>query len=137
MKNIKFRKIMIALAIVCLVACVLSGCGFGRESDFAKYNVQKEADNFNVERRLSVINMRSDKPILEVIGYFSLSNNMDNELVVTLETGENEYRVDYVYLNEWTMYTVEDISGAHVDKFHYEINFLPQTIIPFTFTSND
>ena len=31
-----------------------------------------------------------------------------------------------VYLNDYTMYVVEDISGSDVDKYHYEINFLPQ-----------
>lgn len=99
--------------------------------------MQKEADYFNVERRLSVINARTDKPILELIGYFSLSNNSDNELVITLEVAENQYKVDYVYLNNWTIYTVEDISGAHVDPYHYEINFLPEMIQPIKFTQND
>ena len=99
--------------------------------------MQKQADYFNVERRLTVINARSDKPVLEMVGYFSISNNDDNELVVTLETGQNEYKVNYVYLNEWTIYTVEDISGAHVDPYHYEINFLPEMIQPFTIVSKD
>ena len=47
------------------------------------------------------------------------------------------YKVDYVYLNNWTIYTVEDISGAHVDPYHYEINFLPEMIQPIKFTQND
>ena len=72
-----------------------------------------------------------------MIGYFSVSNNDDNELVITLETGQNEYKVDYVYLNDWTIYTIEDISGAHVDPYHYEINFLTEMIKPITFTSHD
>ena len=116
--------------MVSLVGCM-------READRVTYNVQKEADNFNVERRLSVINARTDKPVLELIGYFSLSNNDNNELVITLETGQNTYKVNYVYLNDWTIYTVEDISGAHVDKYHYEINFLPEMIQPITVTQKD
>ena len=43
-----------------------------------------------------------------------------------IETAENKYQKDYVYLNDYTMYVVEDISGASVDKYHYEINFLPE-----------
>lgn len=112
----------------------MTGC---TEAERATYNVQKEADYFNVERRLFVINARTDKPILELIGYFSLSNNSNHELVVTLEVAQNQYKVDYVYLNEWTVYTVEDISGAHVDPYHYEINFLPEMIQPIEFTQND
>ena len=92
------KKKIIAIAIATsLVLVSLTGC---REATRARHNVQKEADYFNVERRLSVINARTDKPVLEVIGYFSVSNNDDNELVITLETGQNEYKVDYVYLNE-------------------------------------
>ena len=117
-----------------MTAALMCGC---TEASKVTNNVQKEADNFNVTRRLSVINSRTDKPILELIGNFAISNNANKELVVTIETAPNTYKVDYVYLNEWTMYTVEDISGAYVDKYHYELNFLPEMIIPVTFTSND
>lgn len=125
------KTIFVCLAIMAVV--LLAGC---RQASRVKYNVAKEADNFNVERRLSVINARTDKPMLELTGYFSISNNSDSELVVTCQTGENEFRVNYVYLNEWTMYVVEDVSGASVDPYHYEINFLPEMIQPVTITSN-
>lgn len=134
MKKHKFKRIF---AICMLLTIVISMSGCYRQAERAKYNVKKEADNFNVERRLTVINARTDKPILEIIGYFSLSNNSTNELEITLETDKNVYKVDYVYLNEWTIYTVEDISGAHVDPYHYEVNFLPEMIQPITMTSND
>ncbi len=131
-KNLK--KILTVATTVAVSALFLSGC---TEAERVTYNVQKEADNFNVTRRLSVINARSDKPVLELIGNFSISNNENNELVVTIETAPNIYKVDYIYLNQWTMYTVEDVSGAYVDKYHYELNFLPEMIQPITITSND
>lgn len=130
----KIKKIIISGAGFILSAVLLCGC---TEAGRVTYNVQKEADNFNVTRRLSVINARSDKPVLELIGNFSISNNEANELVVTIEVAPNVYKVDYVYLNDWTMYTVEDVSGAYVDKYHYEMNFLPEMIIPITFTNKD
>lgn len=130
----KIKKIIISGVGFILTAVLLCGC---TEVDKVTYNVQKEADNFNVTRRLSVINARSDKPVLELIGNFSISNNEANELVVTIEVAPNVYKVDYVYLNDWTMYTVEDVSGAYVDKYHYEMNFLPEMIIPITFTNKD
>lgn len=134
MKKHKFKRTFV---ICMLLTIVISMSGCYRQAERAKYNVKKEADNFNVERRLTVINARTDKPILEIIGYFSLSNNSTNELEITLETDKNVYKVDYVYLNEWTIYTVEDISGAHVDPYHYEVNFLPEMIQPITMTAND
>lgn len=130
------KKIIKMLAVFAAVlTCVLAtGCS---EVERAKYNVQKQADNFNVTRRLSVINARTDKPLLELIGNFSISNNENNELVITVEVEPDVYKVNYVYLNEWTLYTVEDLSGAYVDKYHYEINFLPEMILPVSFTSKD
>lgn len=130
----KLKRITVIAVLFLLPAVLLCGC---TEAERVTANVQKEADNFNVTRRLSVINARSDKPVLELIGNFSISNNINSELVVTIEVAPNVYKVDYVYLNEWTMYTVEDVSGAYVDKYHYELNFLPEMIIPITFTSND
>ena len=55
-----------------------------------------------------------------------------------MQTGPDSYKKHFVYINkEWTMYVVEDISGATVDGYKYEINFLPEMIVPVTFTSND
>lgn len=124
----------LALGISALTTATLCGC---TEAERATYNVQKQADNFNVTRRLSVINARTDKPLLEIIGNFSISNNENKELVVTVEVEPGVYKVNYVYLNEWTLYTVEDLSGAYVDRYHYEINFLPEMILPVTFKSED
>ena len=127
------KKIMAALLCGAMM-CSLSAC---RESERVAYNISKEADNFNVTRRLEVINARTDKPVFELIGNFAISNNSENELEVTVETGQGVYKKHLVYLNYWTIYVVEDVSGAYVDKFHYEVNFLPEMIIPVSVTSHD
>lgn len=127
-------KRIITLCLIALMLFTLCGC---TESDRVNVNISVEADNFNVLRRLTVINMRSDKPIFELVAYFSLSNNLTNELVVTCETGNGIYKKHYVYLNELTMYVIEDLSGASVSPYYYEINFLPEMIPVFGFTSNN
>ena len=33
----------------------------------------------------------------------------------------NSYKKNYVYLNEYTMYAVEDITGTHTDPYHYKL----------------
>lgn len=126
---------IIAILSLAVFAAVLTGCS--SQADRVNSNINKEADNFNVTRRLAVINARTDKPVFELIGNFSISNNLSNELVITCEVGNGVYKKHYVYLNAWTMYVVEDLSGANVSKYHYEINFLPEMINPITFTSND
>lgn len=108
------------LVLLAAVACmfVFTGCS---ESSKVSRNVSQEADNFNVTRKLTVINARTDTVLLELTGTFALQNNDDNELEVIIETAKGKYRKDLVYLNDYTMYVVED-----VDKYHYEINFLPE-----------
>lgn len=129
------KKMIAILMCIGVLACMLCGCQ--RQSDRVAYNISKEADNFNVTRRLAVINAHTDEPVFELIGNFAISNNSTNELVVTVEVGQGVYKKHMVYLNEWTIYVVEDVSGAYVDKYHYEVNFMPEMIIPVTITMND
>lgn len=128
------KRIISVLIIALVIVCMLCGC---RQSDRVAYNISKEADNFNVTRRLAVINARTDKPVFELIGNFAISNNTTNELEVTVEVSHRVYKKHMVYLNEWTIYVVEDVSGAYVDPYHYEVNFLPEMIIPVTITMNN
>lgn len=125
------------IAIVLLVALLIGAFAGCNQASRVSHNISKEADNFNVTRRLTVLNARTDKPMLELIGTFSLGNNANNELEVTCQTGPNEYKKHFVYLNSWTVYVVEDISGADVDPYHYEINFLPQMVGGVSFTMSD
>lgn len=117
------KKALAVLTAVTLMAASLTGC---TEAYKVSENISQEADNFNVTRKLTVVNARTDTVLLELTGTFALKNNTDNELEVIIETAEGKYQKDLVYLNDYTMYVVEDISGASVDKYHYEINFLPE-----------
>ena len=123
MKKKMKKNVMALLAAFVLLCAFLTGC---TEVDQVSNNISKEADNFNVTRKLTVLNARTDTILLEMEGTFSLSNNSDNELEVICEVGDGKYQKHFVYLNDDTMYVVEDISGANVDKYHYEINFLPE-----------
>ena len=117
------KKVMALLAVFVLLCAFLTGC---TEVYKVSNNISQEADNFNVTRKLTVLNARTDTILLELTGTFSLQNNSENELEVIIETAEGKYQKDLIYLNDYIMYVVEDISGADVDKYHYEINFLPE-----------
>ena len=121
--KVQIKKRVVALIGAMLVTFSAMGC---TEADQVSRNISKEADNFNVTRKLTVLNARTDTVLLELTGTFALGNSSANELEVIIETDEGKYQKDYVYLNEYTMYVVEDISGSEVDKYHYEINFLPE-----------
>lgn len=127
------KKAIILITI--LAVMLLTGC---TEVTKVSQNVSKEADNFNVIRRLTVLNARSDKPMFELIAAFSITvDSADNQLEVVCEVGDGQYKKHFIGLNEWTMYVVEDVSGANVDKYRYEVNILPEMIVPVKFTSKD
>jgi hypothetical protein len=131
------KKIILAILMFMTMLTALAGCN-ETQSDKVSYNVSQEADNFNVIRRLTVLNARSDKPMFELVGAFSIQVDAeDNQLEVVVETGEEEYKKHFIALNQWTMYVVEDIGGAKVSKYHYEVNFLPEAIVPIKFTNKD
>ena len=114
-------KKIIALILVMVATCViLVGCS---EADKVNANISKQADYFETERKITVYNARTDKIILEAEGFMSISNNSANELVVTCKVGPSTYKKNYVYLNNYTMYVVEDITGTHTDPYHYKMYF--------------
>lgn len=114
------KKIIASLLVLCCMLCVLTGCS---EADKVNYNISKQATYFECERRITVYNARTDKIILEAEGYMDISNNSTNELVITVKTGADSYKKNYIYLNEYTMYVVEDITGTHTDPYHYKLYF--------------
>ena len=112
-------KIKLTMVLMCAVL-LLAGCS---EADKVNANISQQANYFECERKITVYNARTDMVILEAEGYMSISNNDDGELVCTVKTGPNEYKKNYIYLNEYTMYVVEDITGMHTDPYHYKMYF--------------
>ena len=125
------KKIMVIA--MSMFVFLLGGC---RESGKVSYNVSQEADNFNVIRRVAVINTRTDKIEFEVIGRISVDTNDSDKLVIIVEADKGIYKKHLINMTEWNMYVVEDLEGAKVNEYKYEVNYMPETIIPFTITEN-
>jgi hypothetical protein len=114
------KKIIAMMLVMLLVIGSMVGCS---EADNVNHNLSQAADNFQCLRKITVYNARTDLIIMEMEGYMSLSNNTSRELVVTCMTGANEYKKNYIYLNEYVIYVVEDITGTVTDPFHYKVHF--------------
>lgn len=112
-------KIRLFALLICMVF-LIAGC---TEADKVNANISQQADYFECERKITVYNARTDMIILEAEGYMSISNNSSGELVCTVKTGPNQYKKNYIYLNEYTLYVVEDITGTHTDPYHYKMYF--------------
>lgn len=123
----KVYKTAIALVLMFVMALCMCSCS---TADTVNYNLNKEADEFNVYRRITVTNARTDTIMMQAEGYMSLGNNSSNELVVTFKTGEDQYYKDYIYLNDLTCYVMEQVEPKSTDKYHYELVFYPQRLVP-------
>lgn len=116
-------KKKLAAILVAALSLGIAGC---TESDRVSHNISVEADNFNVRRSVTVFNTRTDTVLFQMIGTMSISNNDNNELEVIVQTGKDKFKKHFVYLGPDTTYVIEDVSGADVDKYKYEISFLPE-----------
>ncbi|MCQ4638605.1 hypothetical protein NE619_17895 [Anaerovorax odorimutans] len=136
----KKKIVLMALVLVMAVAgtIVFVGC---TEASQVSYNVSQEADNFNVLRRFAVINTRTDKVEFELIGAFSLEDESGNEVskkvYVTCEMEDGSYKKHIIGLNKDTFYVVEDLGGAKVNKYKYQVNYIPESIVPITIVQHD
>lgn len=121
------RKI---IACVVLAAITMTGCS--TEADKVVHNIAVEADNFNVYRRVVIINTRTDKPEFEVVGKLSVTVSSDRLDVLVEEDGR--YYKHIINLTDNNMFVIEDLGGADVSQFKYEVNYIPQSIVPYTVT---
>lgn len=114
---------MILLMILCVLC--LTGCN---EADNIKHNIGEQSDKFETYRRITVINLRSDTVLLQVEGYISIKDSTDTELAVIIKTGENDYKMHYIYTGAEIVYLVEQLEPSNTDPYHWEINIF--AVIP-------
>lgn len=119
------KKIML-LIVLGLVAFALSSC---TQADNVRHNLRREADDFNVRRRITVLNTRTDTPMMQITGLLAISTDEDGDLNITIEKGPNEYVLNYAHLSQDTTYIVEQIETKEVSKYKYEIKFYPTNIV--------
>lgn len=112
-------------ALVISTVLTLTGC---TQADTVRYNITENADSFNVTRRITVFNTRTDKVLMQMTGVMSIKTDSDTkELNVLVKDGETYYK-HIIYLNDDTTYVMEDIGGADVSRSAYEIHFLPEVL---------
>ena len=121
------RKIRFLLAALVVAATTFTGC---TEASKVNYNISRQAEYFECQRRITVYNARTDTIILKMEGCMNISNDEYGELVVTVKTGANTYKKNYVYLNEYTLYVIEDITGTLTNPYDYKIYF-HTNVLPF------
>lgn len=126
-------SLLVSISVIGMVGMV--GC---TEANTVSTNISREADNFNVTRRLVVINGRTDTIIFSLVGNFSLTvDQEENQLEVIAEVRDGVYRKHFIGLSDELMYFVEDVGETEVSKYGYEVEFIPQQVIPIRISDNE
>ena len=122
------KKVVVGIAALGTILAV-SGC---TQAERVSDNLSVEADNFNITRRLAVINTVTDTPLLELVGNFSIhADSADSQLEVTVKDDNGKFKKHFVGLSPTVTYIIEDVSGADVSAYRYQISYLPEAITPF------
>ena len=119
-------KKVLLITVLLLMIIVLSSC---TQADNVRLNLKREADDLNVRRRITVLNTRTDTPMMQITGLLSINVDSDGDLNITIEKAPNEYVLNYAHLSQDTTYIVEQIETKEVNKYKYEIKFYPTQLI--------
>lgn len=117
------------LVVLLLAVMVFSLTACTRQADTVRYNLKREADDFNVRRRITVLNTRTDTPMMQITGLLAIDVDSDGDLNITIEKAPGEYVLNYAHLSQDTTYIVEQIETKEVSKYQYEIIFYPKQIV--------
>lgn len=119
------KRILVVLLLLVMVFA-LTACS---ESDKVTHNLKREANDFNVRRRITVLNTRTDKAMMQITGLLSIRTDINGDLNITIEKAPGEYMLNYAHLSQDTTYIVEQIETKEVSQYQYEIIFYPQQLI--------
>jgi len=119
---------MLAFSVLAVSGALLSGCN---DADVASQNISTAADNFQVNRRIVVINGITDNYLLSVEGLCSLGNaDKAREISITCKTGPGAYKKFFAGLSDNVTYVVEQLEPMPVSVYRYKVIFKPSVIIP-------
>ena len=126
MKNI-VTKTLIGSSFVLLLAA--GSCE--PAANIASKNLSTAADNFEVPRRISVVNGITDNVSMVMEGFCSLGNNdKPGRLSITCKVGPNQYVKNYLDKSDNTFVLTEQLEAVNASEFHYRTVFRPQALIP-------
>ena len=116
-------------AVVIALGLMFGATACGSDAKTVSDNLSKEADQFNVQRKITGVNGITDKVAFEVTGKCSIEPQ-DRKLMVTCKHGDNDYRKHYVGLSDNTYWVAEQLDPLDVSRYHTLIVVRPEALIP-------
>lgn len=115
---------------VVLSSLTFTGCGTQVNADTAVGKTKSE--RYSELKRLTIINTRTDKIEVEVIGALD-KDNLTNEdwVCIDVSLGNGEFREYSFFLNKDCMYMIEDLGDAEDYDYEYSVDYLRDDVTNF------
>jgi hypothetical protein len=122
------KKVLVVL--LALVAVVGAGCK--SNADTASDNLSKEAERFQIQRRIVGINGITDKVLFTAEGKCSVEygDTMAGVYDVICKHGPRDYRKHYIGASDNLIFISTQIEGIAVDEYHTKFILRPTSIVP-------
>ena len=122
----KKKPAIIALAAIG-ITLALAGCE--KPSDTVSKNISTEADNFQVQRKITGLNTRTGEFAFYAEGRCSVQRE-GGDLVATCKHSENDYRKHILMGATDIFVSVTQMAPVDVSEYHTKVIIKPQGLIP-------
>lgn len=122
-------KKTIALFAALIMGATLAACS--TEADTVNHNLDKDAEDFKIVRRITFVNGITDRELLVIEGACSLEYETKKIDVTCKVEGEKQKYKRHTLVRSDNVFAVsEQMIEAEIDPNHYKFVLRPQTIIP-------
>jgi hypothetical protein len=125
MKNTRY--IIGGVVLAALLTAASPGCT--SDADMASENLSTAAEQFEVQRRIVVVNSFTDKVVFEVEGRCSIEPTA-KQLVAICKHGDDDFRKHYTGIGDNGMWSSFQLDPIDVDVYHTRLIIKPETVLP-------
>ena len=117
----------IVLSLILVAVCAMTLCTGCNQAETVTHNIQVDANNFNVYRKMTFVNLYTNEMLYSAEGYFSVQTTYANdyqgqqEMGLVFKIGPDEYKMDYFSIANNVTYVIEQIENTTTNPYHWEI----------------
>lgn len=118
------KKIFSIIAVLVFAVIVMAGCS---QAETVKNNLQKDADRFDVYRKMTFINLYTNDVLYSVEGYFSLQTTYSNEyrgqqeVGIVIKVNHDQYQMHYFSIANNVTYVIEQLENTTTNPYNWNI----------------
>lgn len=129
MNKTRVKKIFLWVCVVTMLVICVCAATACTSAAIVKHNIQRTADNFDVYRKITFVNLQTGDLLYSAEGYFSLQTTVENayqgqqEIGLIFKVGKDEYQMHYFSINNNVAYVIEQTANTTTDPYHWKITW--------------